>query len=164
MMISQTMNNRINDQIASEFHASQTYLSMACMFDGMGLKAVHEFFRKQSEEEREHALKFVNYLLDVGAKVVVQEVPAPPSEFPSVTAAIEAALEHERRVTEQINGLVEQAQGDKDHASFEFLQWFVQEQVEEVSSMQYLLDVANLAGKNLLQFDACVRHLLARPS
>jgi len=159
MMISQTMNDKINEQIASEFFASQAYLLLACMFDGRGLKALHAFFRKQSDEEREHALKFVDYLLEVGGKVVLKPVEAPPADFASVAAAIETALKNEQRVTEQINALVDLARKENDHATFQFLQWFVEEQVEEVSTMRHLLDMATLAGDDLLKLDTCVRHL-----
>jgi len=161
MAISEAMNAKLNEQIAHEFTASQIYLSMACMFSRQSLDRLSKLFRAQVEEEREHAMKILDYVLEVGGQVKLAALPAPPHEWPTVLAAIEAALAHERKVTGQINDLVALADKEKDYASRSFLSWFVDEQVEEEASMGLLADVARMAGDHLLQLEAYVGHLLA---
>lgn len=162
MPISDAMNAKLNEQITNEFNAAQIYLSMACMFEDMGLRNLAALFRKQTEEEREHALKILDYVPSVEGKVKLAAIPQPPAEWPSVEAAIEGALEHERKVTRQIHDLVALADQEKDYATRSFLNWYVDEQVEEVDSMNNLLQAARLAGKNLLQLEAYIGHLLAK--
>lgn len=162
MAISEPMNAKLNEQITNEFNAEHTYLSMACMFDGLGLSQLAMYFRKQADEERGHALKILDYLLEAEGTVKLQGVPQPPHAWDSVLAAIEAALEHERRVTAQIHSLVELAEGEKDYATRTFLNWFVEEQVEEVASMVRLRDVAKLAAPSLLMIDMYVGHAIKR--
>ncbi len=158
MAISQTMAARLNEQIGNEFNASQVYLSMACMFEAMGLKNLAKMFRKQTEEERKHALKIIDYLPTVEATVKLGAIPEPPPSWPSVEAAVESALAHERKVTDQYNELMSLAEKEKDYATRSFLTWFVDEQVEEVDSMLNLLHAVRMAGKNLLQLEAYVIH------
>ena len=159
MAISQAVNGKLNEQVTNEFMASQIYLSMACMFDSMSLKQLAGRFFKQTEEERGHALKILKYVLEAEGKVTLQALTQPPAEWPSVLAAIETALAHERKVTGQINDLVTLAAQEKDYATQSFLKCFVDEQVEEVASMAYLRDVAKLAGTNLLNIEMVVSHL-----
>ena len=156
MLISETLAEKMNEQITHEFGASQTYLSMACMFEQMGLTNLAKFFRRQSDEERGHGLKFMDFLLDAGADVKLEAVPAPRASWDSPLAALEAALEHEKRVTAQINALVDIARENRDHNADKLLQWFTDEQVEEVSTMDRLVQLAKMAGTNLLQLDLCV--------
>lgn len=161
MLISKAMNAKLNDQITHEFGASQSYLAMACMFERQGLKSLAGFFRKQTEEEREHALKILDYVLGVGGNVALAALAAPRPEFPSALSAIQAAVKHEMNVTAQINDLVALADKEKDYATRSFLQWFIDEQVEEVSSIEHLARIASLAGNNLLQLESYLRHTLA---
>jgi ferritin len=160
MALSKAMNAKLNEQITNEFYASQLYLAIACMFDDLSLKMLAKLYRKQTEEEREHALKILDYILSVGGKVKLQAIAEPTAKFANVQAAIGAALEHELKVTDQIHALVALAEKDKDYATQSFLRWFVDEQVEEVESQRYLLDVAKMAGDRLLQLEAAVSHLL----
>ena len=154
MAISEALRAKLNEQITNEFIASQTYLSMACTFEGLALKNLAARFRKQTEEERGHALKILGYILTQAGKVRLQALPEPPAEFPSVVGAIEGAVEHEQKVTRQINALVSLAEKEQDYATQSFLKWFVDEQVEEVEAMQHLAQVARLAGNSLLQLEA----------
>ena len=156
MLISQKLAGKINEQVTHEFGASQTYLAMACMFEQMGLANLAKFFRRQSDEERGHALKFIDFLLAAGAGVKLEAVPAPPAGWDSPLAALEAALEHEKRVTAQINALVDLARENRDHNADKLLLWFTDEQVEEVSTMEQLVQLAKMAGTDLLQLDQCV--------
>jgi ferritin len=160
MPISDAMNAKLNEQIANELNASQVYLAMACMFEAQSLKMLAKLFRKQTEEERGHALKILDYIPEVEGKVVLHAIPQPTMDYPTVEAAIEAALNHERKVTQQINDLVALAERDKDYATRNFPNWYVEEQVEEVDSMITLLQIAKMAGKNLLQLEAYVAHLV----
>lgn len=159
-LISQAMNQRMNEQIGHELSASQKYLAISCRLDAMGLKAIARRFRQQSDEERGHALKFVDYLQEVGGRVEIGALPQPRGDYPTVVAAVEAAVESELAVTRQINELVALAESERDYAARSFLQWFVDEQIEEVSSMSHLAQVARLAGDNLLQIESYVRHEL----
>ncbi len=154
MAISEALRTKLNEQITNEIIASQTYLSMACTFDGLALKNLAARFRKQTDEERTHALKILDYILAQAGKVRLQALPEPPAEFPSVVAAIDAAVEHEQKVTRQINALMTLAEKEQDYATQSFLKWFVDEQVEEVETMQHLAQVARMAGNNLLQLEA----------
>ena len=111
-------------------------------------------FRKQAEEEKEHALRFIQFLLDAGARVEIPGVPAPVASFTAAEEAVKLSLEQEERVTAQINALVSTAKAESDYTSDNFLQWFVKEQLEEVSSMDELLRVVQRAGEaNLLRVE-----------
>lgn len=160
MMISKKMCGKLNEQITHELSASQKYLAIACQFDAMALKNMSTFFRRQAEEEREHALKILDFLQEVGGPVTLAALAAPPAKYPSVKAMIQAALTSEQAVTGQINELTSLAEDEKDHATRAMLQWFVTEQVEEVSSMEHLLRITEMAGPNLLQLEAYMRQLL----
>lgn len=160
MAISEKMNAKLNEQITNEMYASQVYLAMACMFDDMGLKMLSKLYRMQTEEERGHALKILDFIPTVEGKVKLQPVPEPPASYPSVLAAIEAALEHERLVTRQFNDLVKLADEEKDYATRSFLNWFVDEQVEEVDSQAQLVQVAKMAGEHIIQLEGYVGRLV----
>lgn len=153
-MISTGMNKQLNDQIDSELLACQAYLAMSCVLDGMGLKNLAGRFRKQADEERGHAMKILDYVLEVGGTVTLGALSAPTSQFASVVAIAEAALAHEQKVTRQINDLVALAERENDYATRSFLQWFVDEQVEEIASATHFLQLARMAGPSLLQLEA----------
>lgn len=159
MQISKTLVDLINEQIAHELIASNQYLQLATYFDGQALHKLSEFFYKQSEEEREHALKFVHYLTEVGADVRILEIPAANYDVNSAEQAFQMSLDWEKEVTRRIYAMMEQAVSEKDYASQAFLQWFVTEQVEEESSMETMLQIVQKAGeKNLLMVEAYMTH------
>jgi ferritin len=159
MMISKELNDAINAQIGSEFGAAQQYLSMAVYFDGEALPKLAEFFYKQSEEERDHAMKFVHYLVDVGGTVTLPAVEAPKATFSSAEEIFKLALDWELEVTRQINHLYEIARAKSDYAAENFLDWFVNEQIEEVSSMENMLKLVSRAGeRNLIMMEAYFSH------
>ena len=136
----------LNAQIGREFAAEQQYIAAAVYYDTQTLPRLARFFYEQAKEEHTHAMMMVRYLLDVGAKVVVPGVDAPETKFKNYVAPIELALEQEKRVGEQISDLVGVARDEKDYLSEQFVQWFLKEQIEEVATMQSLLDVAKRAG------------------
>lgn len=159
MAVSAAVIAKLNEQITHELNASQTYLAMACGFEEQGLKMLAGLFREQADEERGHALKILDYVQEVGGKVVLTALPAPHAPTGGVPAAIEAAVKHEERVTQQIHDLVALAAQEKDFAAHQFLQWFVSEQVEEISKMTHLAQMAKMAGPNLLQLEGYVARM-----
>jgi len=160
MIINEKLVEAMNRQIRSEFSASQQYIALAIYFDGESLVELANFFYRQSEEEREHAMKFVHFLLEAGAKPLIPDLPEFKNEFASAAEAVQFALDQEIKVTDQINNLVTLAIAEQDHISNNFLQWFVTEQVEEVDTMTTLLQTIQHAGSSLLLVEDFVRRNL----
>jgi ferritin len=140
----------LNEQIANEFAASQQYVAAAVYYDDETLPRLAAFFYAQAIEERNHALMMVQYLLDAGSDAVIPAVAAPQTAFGDVVAPIALALDQERRVSDQINSLAGRARTEGDYSSEQFLQWFIKEQVEEVSSMSDLLRIVERGRENPL--------------
>jgi ferritin len=164
MLISEKMNKSLNQQIGNEMNAAHTYLGMAYSFDSMGLKIFGKRFMQQADEERVHALKIAKFIVDVGAKVHFGAIAAPRDNYPTVRGALEAALQSELTVTRQINDLVALAESEKDYASRSFLEWFVDEQVEEVASVTEMLQLVSLAGEqNVFQVENRIARMMAKP-
>jgi len=133
--------DRLNEQIANEFAASQQYVAIAVYYDALTLPRLAAVFYPQAVEERNHALMMVQYLLDADAPVRTPAVAAPEIEFADLVAPVALALGQERRVSEQIGELAQIARDERDYASEQFMQWFIKEQIEEVASMSSLLAV-----------------------
>jgi bacterioferritin B len=154
MLLSRAMNEQINAQIGHEFGASMQYVNIAGYFDGAALPVLSAHFLKQADEERQHAMKFVGYVLDAGGTVAVPAIPAPRAEFASAEEAVSLALEWELTVTKQISALLDRASSERDYVAHDFLEWFAREQLEEVSSMETLLKMIQRAGEpGLLQVE-----------
>ena len=139
-----------NRQVGNEMGASLQYVAIAAHFDSANLPELAGFFYRQAEEEREHAMKFVKFVVDVGGRVQIPSVAAPQSAFASAAEAVGLSLAWERTVTEQIYALVEIAREDKNYIALRFLDWFVDEQLEEITTMDQLLSLVERAGENLL--------------
>lgn len=150
MMISKKMTASLNGQIANELGASYKYLAMSYCFEDMGLKVFAKRFAQQADEERGHALKIAQFIQDVGGKVTFEALDKPKGDYKTAKELVQAALDSELTVTRQINELVAQSEQEKDYASRSFLQWFVDEQVEEVASMTELLKLVTMAGEQYL--------------
>jgi ferritin len=133
--------DQLNVQIGNELAAHNQYLACAVYYDALTMPQMATFFYEQALEERGHAMMMVQYLLDTDMDVVIPGVDAPRSDFADVVAPVALALDQERRVTEQINGLLRIAREENDFASEQFMQWFIKEQVEEVATMSDLLAV-----------------------
>ncbi len=146
-----------NDQIRSEFTASSQYIAIAAYFEEMGLVELAQYFFRQSDEERMHAMKFINFMLETGVRPIIPGTPELKNDFESPASAVAFALAQEKSVTDQINNLVNISIDTGDHAANNFLQWFVTEQVEEEDSMGQLLQTIKLAGDNLLLVEDFVR-------
>ncbi|MDR7086442.1 ferritin [Aeromicrobium panaciterrae] len=132
---------RLNEQLGNEFGAHQQYIAIATYFDALTMPQMAGLFYQQAIEERDHAMMMVRYLLDADEPVTIPALDAPRSDFKNVIEPVKAALEQEKRVTEQINDLTRIARENNDYASDQFMQWFIKEQVEEVSKMSDLLAV-----------------------
>ncbi|HXE44410.1 MAG TPA: ferritin [Conexibacter sp.] len=139
---------RLNEQIAYEFAASQQYIANAVYYDGETLPRLAAFFYAQALEERNHAMMMVQYLLDADAEATVPGVAAPESSFADVVAPVALALEQEKRVSDQIAALVGIARDEGDFQSEQFMGWFLKEQVEEVASMSALLKVVERSAES----------------
>ena len=140
----------LSGQIGYEFGASQQYIAIAVFYDSETLPRLAAHFYRQAVEERNHAMMMVQYLLDAGLDVAIPGVEAPRSQFADVVEPVQLALDQERRVTEQIGALATLARENGDYAGEQFIQWFIKEQVEEVSSMSSLLTVVERARENPL--------------
>jgi ferritin len=150
----------LNAQLGRELEAHLQYLAISSWFDSEGLPELTGFFARQAEEEHEHAMKFLGYIQDVGGPVVIPALAAPKPAFESAEEAVAASLDWEKEVTASIDAIMDQAIAARDHATQAFLQWFVTEQVEEVSSMGELLQVTRRAGeRNLLLLEDYVARL-----
>jgi ferritin len=147
-MISEKMQKALNDQISAELFSSYLYLSMAAHFEAENWAGFASWMKKQSSEEYGHAMKFFHYLNEVNGKVTLEAIEKPKMEWKSPLEAFEEAHKHEIYITNRINDLVNLAQSEKDHATNNFLKWFVDEQVEEVSSVDQIVNKFKLVGDN----------------
>ncbi|MBN1166620.1 MAG: ferritin [Methanospirillaceae archaeon] len=138
------MEKAINEQINAELYSAYLYLSMAAWYSSSGLKGFANWERIQAQEERDHALKFYDYVLARGGAVTLTPIAGPPTEWRTPADAFAFQLEHEQKVTELITNLVNLAQKEKDHASYNMLQWFIDEQVEEEENARDILDKLKL--------------------
>ena len=152
-MPADTFVTRLNEQIAHEFAAHQQYLTIAVHYDAETLPQLARFFYRQAVEERDHALMMIQYLIDADADVVIPGVAAPQATFGDIVAPVALALEQERRVTEQINGLAAAAREAGDYTSEQFMQWFIKEQVEEVATMSDLLRVVERSKDDPMEIE-----------
>ena len=153
MLTSQKVINAINEQIGYEFSASLQYFAIASYFAAEALPQLSTHFFKQAEEEKGHAVRFMKYVVDAGGHVAIPAIDAPKAKFKTARDAIKLSLDQEVHVTKQINALVDLARKENDHITVNFLQWFLTEQLEEVSSMDNLLKIIERAGTDLLQAD-----------
>lgn len=161
-MLSKSMESALNEQIKIEAESSQIYLAMASWAEIQGLEGVAEFLYAQSDEERQHMLKFFKYINERGGHSVVSELTKPATKFGSVKEMFETLLKHEKYVSQTINELVHIALQEKDYATHNFLQWYVAEQIEEEAQARTILDKINLIGdakSGLYMFDNDIKRL-----
>jgi ferritin len=145
-MINKKLEDQINYQINRELYSEYLYLSMAAYLEDKGLAGMANFMVVQAQEEHFHAMKFFNYLNERGGRVVLDAIEQPPIKFNSPQAVFEESLAHEKIVTGLINKLMDMAIEVNDHASRSFLNWYVDEQVEEEDSFQKIIDQLKLIG------------------
>ncbi|RYP86455.1 ferritin [Nocardioides guangzhouensis] len=140
---------QLNTQIGNELAAHNQYLACAVYYDALTMPRMASFFYAQALEERAHAMMMVQYLLDTDADVVIPGVDAPVAVFADLVAPVSLALDQEKRVTEQVNGLLRTARDESDFASEQFMSWFIKEQVEEVATMSDLLAVVQRSSHDI---------------
>jgi ferritin len=144
-MIGKKMEKALNDQINAELYSAYLYLSMVAYFESENLPGFATWMRAQTQEEVMHAMKMYDYLNERGGRVILKAIDEPPAKWKSPLAAFEAAYKHEQLVTGRINDLVDLAIKEKDHAANAFLQWFVNEQVEEETSADAVVQQLKMA-------------------
>lgn len=155
-MLNAKLEAALNDQINRELYSGYLYLAMAAYFDDKGLKGFSHWMRVQHREEENHGLMMFGYVAQAGGRVALKAIDAPTTTWASPLAVFEEVLEHEQQVTRWIHELVDLAQTEKDHATLNFLQWFVKEQVEEEEKAKEAVDTLKLIGEGgpaLLMYD-----------
>jgi len=155
-MIDSTTAKQINEQVGHEFSAFLQYVAISTWFDTEALPELSRYFARQSEEERMHAMKMVQYLSDTDQEVNIPSIPEPINRFADVREAIQLAYDQEKKVTEQIKAICDTAADAKDRLTLNFMQWFLEEQVEEVASMDTLLKIVDRAGGDLFRVEEYV--------
>ena len=161
-MISGKMLGALNEQINAELYSAYLYLSMSAHFEDAHLGGFASWMRVQAREELGHVMRLYDYVVERGKRVELSAIERPPSNWSSPMAGFEGAYKHERKITARINGLVDMAIKDNDHATNNMLQWFVAEQVEEEASASEIVERLKLVGddgRGLLMLD---RHLAER--
>lgn len=137
----------LNAQIKMEAYASSLYLSLASWCDDKGFDVSAAFFERQSEEEREHMLKLFKYVNDRGGRAISPEVVDIPTDFESFRSIFELTLEQEMDVTESLNNIADKCFKAKDYVTFQFLQWFLEEQIEEEYVARRILEIFDVVGE-----------------
>lgn len=145
-MIKEKIEEVINQQINAELYSGYLYLSMASYFESNNLNGFANWMHVQNLEEQSHAMKFYHYLNERGGRVKLMPIDGPKLEWKSPIEAFEDAYEHEQKVTAMINNMVEIAWAEKDHATYNMLQWFVDEQVEEEASALEIVEKLKMIG------------------
>ena len=152
-MIHEKAAELINEQVGHEFAASYQYTAVATWCDAEALPEMAKYFTRQAEEERMHALKMVQSLNDTDRAVDFPSLPKPQSKFESVEQVFQLSYDQELQVTEQIKAIYDAAAEHNDRVTQNFLQWFLEEQVEEVASMDTLLKITRRAGDDLFRVE-----------
>jgi len=163
-MLTETMQQALNEQVNKELYSSYLYLSMSACAASAGLPGAAHWFMMQVQEENLHAMKLYHYILQKGGQVELAAIEQPPGAFDIPRGIFEETLRHEQKVTASLNALMDTAMAEHDHATQIFLQWFITEQVEEEASVQEIIDQCRLAGEhqgNLMMID---QKLAQRPA
>jgi len=146
-MISKKMEEALNEQVNAELYSAYLYLSMESYFKSLNLSGFANWMRVQTQEEVAHAMKIYDFVNERGGRVILEAIKGPPARWDSPLAVFEAVYAHEQKVTELINDLMNLAIKEKDHATNSFLQWFVNEQVEEESSADEIVQQLKMMEK-----------------
>lgn len=144
-MISEKLNEQLNQQMEAEFYSAYFYLSMSAWFKSKSLNGFANWFHVQSKEERDHAALIMDYLIKVGAKVEFLPIEAPEQQYEGPLDICEKTLKHEKLVTSLIYNLMDTAQAEHDYKTIQFLQWFVNEQVEEEENATEIIEKIKMA-------------------
>jgi ferritin len=145
-MISKTVESALNRQVNRELYSAYLYLAMSAYFEAANLKGFAKWMRIQAKEEQAHAMKIYDHLIARGGKIALEEIEAPKAKWTSAGKIFEEVCAHEQKVTGMINSLVDLSKKENDHATFEMLQWFVREQVEEEEHAGGILAQIQMVG------------------
>jgi len=145
-MISKTMEQALNKQVNRELFSAYLYLAMSSYFERVNMKGFARWMRIQAKEEQVHALKIYDYIIARGGTVALLDIEAPKAKWSSAGMVFDEVYAHEQKVTGMIHGLVDLAIKEKDHATFEMLQWFVKEQVEEEEHASEIVNQIKIVG------------------
>lgn len=164
-MLTQKVIDQLNAQINWEFYSSNLYLQMSAWCSGRGLDGSAAFLKDHAKEEMDHMQRLFEYVSECGALPILGDIKAPPLEWDSVNEVFDQTYEHEMFVTQKINELVDVALSEKDHSTFNFLQWYVSEQHEEEKLFKSIIDKMNIIGtegRGLYHFDQVVGNMIAQ--
>ncbi len=145
-MIAKKIQDALNTQLNAEFYSSYFYLSMSAYFESNDLQGFSRWFRVQANEEYAHAMKIFNYIYQIGGEVKLMKIDGPKTDWDSFLEVFQDTFEHEQKITKSINELLDLAIIEKDHATVNFLQWFVSEQVEEEATAQQNVKKMKMIG------------------
>ena len=148
-MLTKKLEDAINAQINKELYSAYFYLGMSAYCNTLDLDGFTNFFHVQYQEETIHGMKMYNYLLERGGNIKLSQIDTPPQDFKSPLDVFQQTLEHEKIVTKSINDLMDLALKENDHATISFLKWYVDEQVEEESTINKLVNKMKLIGDNI---------------
>lgn len=163
-MISEKLQDALNEQVNKELFSSYLYLSMATYFDSNNWKGMSTWMRYQAQEELFHAMKFINYIEEAGGRVKLDKIEQPQHDWDSPTDVYQASYDHECFISQSINKIVDLAIKESDHATNNMLKWFVDEQVEEEATAQEILEKLKLVGDNGVALFMIDKELGARPA
>lgn len=152
-MLNENVEKKLLLQIEKEFYSSNLYLAMGAWAESKGYAGIADWLYAQADEERLHALKFLRYVTNRGGNVIVPAIEQPPIDYKSVKNLFEMVLDHEELITNSINQIVFVALKEEDFTTHNWVQWFVNEQIEEETNVRTILDKIKLSGDNLYLFD-----------
>lgn len=159
MLINKKLLDALNEQVGWEFFADKQYLAVAVYFEERGLSNLAKFFYAQAQEEREHGLKIVRHIIEAGGKALIPAINAPNNSFASVGEVTQLFVDQEHQVTQNFYKMADMALAEKDYMTFNFLQWFIEEQLEEEASAARLKQLVDMAGEErIFQVEMMVAH------
>jgi len=158
MFLTEKMIAALNVQVGQEFANALQYIAVANWFESEDLRLLAKLYHKQADEERGHAQKISKFLIDSGAKVKIPNLGPFTNDFANAAEAAQLAYDAEVRTTKQIHELVALAQAEKCPSAHQFLQWFVEEQVEEIATAQTNLNIIKKSGNNVFMMEAYLAH------
>lgn len=147
-MISKKMAKQLSTQLNQEFYSAYLYLSMSAYCTHIDFNGAAKWFKMQYEEEHMHATKIYNYLIEQSVHVSLDQIDKPPKKFGTILQVFQKSLEHEKFMSNSLNDLSDKALKAKDHATYNLLQWFVNEQVEEEASIEEIISKIKLVQEN----------------
>ncbi len=145
-MISNTINEILNEQINKEFYSGYLYLSMSAHLKELGLNGFASWTRLQAKEEVEHGLKIFDYLIDCNSFVTLKQIRTPEFEFNGISSIFNHIYEHEKCITRSIMEIAKKAEEESDRTTLNFIDWFIAEQIEEEEAVKNIIKRLDMFG------------------